>query len=266
VGGFVKQPELFGAGGKQQGPERLYGGRYKTVEELETGYTNARKFIGENGKFSRESLEGYMKDQGWYQPATAPEEYGRFEQAMAEVNLDHRDEAGVKRAAEHFRATNQTQEQAEANLKFFGKEVQNAILGHDQQIAKKLQEAGVIWDRGALEKSLQNTWGPQWEARGEAIVGHMRANPYLAQLMPLLAHREVGWQLMDHLWSRSQDSQPIRGQGVGPEQMMKLRDRIKEIVASPEFTDPFHHRHKEAEAEWKELCARLGEIKAQQRQ
>lgn len=257
--GFVKQDELFGARSQQGEGERLYGGRYKTVEELEGHYEKLRKFAGEsgNGKFTRETLEAVMRDQGWYNPAVAPEKYDWTE--FRSEGSD--DAAGFERVEKHFRETKQTQEQAAANLKFFQQEGKSLLELDRAATAQKLKDAGIIWDRGAVEKGLQERWGETWEAEGEATLAYMNRNQHLAQLIPFLAHRDFGWDVMRAIRLKAAGEQPLRAGSPGPDRTLSIQDRIAEITESEAFNKRSHHRHKEAKAEWQDLCRQLARIK-----
>lgn len=257
-GGFQKQPELFQPQTPQDG-ERLYAGRYKSVEDLEKGYDGMRKIMGENGKYRRESLEGYLKRQGWYNPASAPEQYDWSR--LYPDGIGENDQDGMNRAAQHFRETGQTQDQATANLQFFRQEMKDIVRADRQATSDKLKQAGIIWDKGAVEQGLQQRWGENWEAEGEATLHYMNANGALAKLVPFLAHRDFGWDVMRAIRLNAAGEQPLTQGRPAPDRALTLQDRIKEIVASEAFNTASHHRNKAAIEEHRELCRQLALIK-----
>lgn len=251
------QDELFTPARAQEG-ERLYAGRYKTPDDLEKGYENLRKFQGENGKWTRETLEGYMREQGWRSSPKAPDEYTGLDEYMQELGLNHEDKEGKERLIQYWKSRGRRIEDASWDLDFFANE---AKVGRDavlNDVRQELKDAGILWNREEVAAGLQKAWGDQWEARGEATLNFMQAN--LPGLLPALRRREWGWHVMDRIREIRSGDQPLRQGGARPDQAIRLAERRQEIRESEAFNTPTHLRHAEAVAEWKALCSQLGQM------
>lgn len=218
----AENPDLLGVGdagqtdqpaettdGAESKADRLYAGKYKTIEELEKGYENAQAKIREK--------------------TGAPDEYD-FNTAfdIAGIELDDSDDgkARLEGFEKEVRDLNLNQEQLEFGMKLASQWVQD-------QLAQMGPAVDVKQEQAALEKM----WGDETSERLNQLRTWARKELDAEILNKPLSQTAKGIEFLHRMMTERSEPNPLANNesGVNAEEQEDLRGKLQAIMDDPDY-------------------------------